>query len=145
MTLFTSEKNKKAVLRTLIIYAGVTAFVALFGGVYEFFSHNVYSAAMVFAWRYPSILGVGMYAGIYFIPTKKVPGLLPACAYHFGVAMATVRAIFIGVIDIYGTTNVPMVNTYTILAWLFIIPSVAIYLFILIYWTVKKDQKVETE
>lgn len=144
VTLFTSEKNKKAVLRTLFIYLGIAAFIGLFSGIYEFFSHNVYSAAMVFAFRYPLILGAGMYLAIYFIPTKRVPGILPACAYHFGVGMATARSIFIGVIDIYGTTNQVMVNVYTILSLIFIIIAVPTYLFIVTYWTFKKEKEPET-
>lgn len=143
--MFTSEKNKKAVLRTLFIYLGIAAFIGLFSGIYEFFSHNVYSAAMVFAFRYPLILGAGMYLILYFVPTSRVPGILPAAIYHFGVGIAAAKAIFIGVIDIYGTTNEPMVTTYTVLAWIFVLLSLALYIFIIVFWTVKKDQQVETE
>ena len=127
-------------MRTLFIYAGITAFVMLFSGVYEINSHNVYSASMVFAFRYPLILGVGMYLAMRFMPTDRVPGTIPACIYAFGVAMATVRAIFIGVIDIYGTTNKNMVLIYTILAWVFVLLGVGLYLFILIYGTVQKNK-----
>ena len=87
---------------------------------------------MVFAFRYPLILGVGMYLAIRFLPTDKVPGMLPATIYHFGVAMATVRSIFVGVLEIYGTTNRAMVTAYTIIALVFVIVGVGLYLFILI-------------
>ena len=139
--MFTSEKKTKNIMRTLFIYVGITLFVMLFSGIYEFNSNNVYSAAMVFAFRYPLILGVGMYLAMRFMPTDIVPGILPASIYAFGVAMATMRAIFIGVIDIYGTTNKQMVNTYTVLAWIFVILGVSLYLFILIYGTVKKNKE----
>ena len=145
MTLFISEKNSKAVTRTLFIYVGVTLFVMLFSGIYEYNSHNVYSAAMVFAFRYPLILGVGMYLAMRFMPTDIVPGIVPASIYAFGVAMATLRAIFIGVVDIYGTTNKPMVTVYTILAWIFVMLGLCLYIFILVYGTVKKNKEKASE
>ena len=143
--MFTSEKKAKNVMRTLFIYVGITLFVMLFAGIYEFNSNNVYSAAMVFAFRYPLILGVGMYLVMRFMPTDIVPGILPASIYAFGVAMATMRAIFIGVVDIYGTSNKAMLNTYTVLAWVFVILGVSLYLFILIYGTVKKSKETKEQ
>ena len=143
--MFTSEKNSKKVMKTLFIYLGVTAFVMLFSGVYEINSHNVYSASMVFAFRYPLILGVGMYFAMRYLPTSKVPGTLPACIYAFGVAMATVRAIFIGVVDIYGTTNINMVAIYTVLAWIFVIAGVSLYVGILIYGIIDRHKHPKVE
>lgn len=139
--MFISEKMTKKVMRTLFIYVGVTLFIALFSTIYEMNSHNVYSAAMVFAFRYPLILGVGMYLVIRFMPTDIVPGILPASVYAFGVGISTMRSIFIGVLEIYGTTNKNMVMTYTIFAWIFIILGVGSYLFILIYGTIKKHKE----
>lgn len=139
--MFTSERNNKQVIRTLFIYIGVTLFVALFGFIYELNSNNVFAFEMAFAWRYPLVLGVGMYLVMRFIPSKNVPGLLTACAYHTGVGIVTMRSIFIGVIKIYGTTNILMTNIYTILSWLLVFPMVVIYLFIIIYWFIKRDKK----
>ena len=132
-------------MRTLFIYVGITLFVMLFSAIYEINSHNVYSSAMVFAFRYPLILGVGMYLAIRFMPTDIVPGTVPASIYAFGVGMATMRAIFIGVIDIYGTTNKAMLTTYTILAWVFVLLGVSLYLFILIYGTVKRNKESKNQ
>ena len=70
---------------------------------------------MAFAWVYPLVLGVGMYLAIRFVPSSIVPGLLPACVYATGVGLATARSIFLGVINIYGTTNRVMTIIYTIL------------------------------
>ena len=142
--MFISEKNSRKVLKTLFIYVGITAFVALFGFVYELNSHNVYSFSMAFAWIYPLILGVGMYLLMYFMPTKYVPGQIIACTYGFGVAMITIRSIFIGVIDIYGTTNKNMVLIYTVLSWIFVTIGVGSFLFILIYGVIKKHQQSKT-
>lgn len=139
--MFTSEKISKNVMRTLFIYVGVTLFIGLFSAIYEINSHNVYSASMVFAFRYPLVLGVGMYLAMRFLPTDKVPGMVPATIYHFGVAMATVRSIFIGVLEIYGTTNRIMVAIYTVIALIFLIVGVGLYLFILIRGILEKHKK----
>ena len=138
--MFTSEKNSKAVMRTLFIYIGVTLFVGLFSTIYEINSHHVYSAAMVFAFKYPFVFGIMMYLIMRYLPTDKVPGTIPATIYHFGVAMGTVRSIFIGVLDIYGTTNNLMLTIYTILAVTFLIVGLGLYLFILVKG-VKENRK----
>lgn len=139
--MFTSEKISKNVMRTLYIYIGVTLFIGLFSTIYEMNSHKVFSAAMVFAFIYPLIFGVGMYTLIRFLPTKRVPGMAPATIYHFGVAMATVRSIFIGVLEIYGTTNKVMVNVYTIVARIFLLVGLGLYLFILIKGIIEKHKE----
>jgi len=126
--LFTSEKNNKTVLKELILYIGITAFIALFGFIYEQFSHGVNSNYMWFAWVWVLGFGVGAYAILYFVPLKKVPGPLAECVYNLGVALITVRSIFVGVLEIYGKTNSKMVIVYTILAIIFLVAGVALYL-----------------
>ena len=135
--MFILEKNRKTVLKELILYIGITAFIALFGFVYEQFSHGVNSMHMWLAWHWPLGLGVGVYALLYFLPIKKVPGLISECVYNFGVAMLTVRAIFEGVLEIYGKTNSKMMMAYTIIAPLFI--AVGIILFVIGLIFVKED------
>ena len=139
--MFTSEKISKNVMRTLFIYIGITLFVVLFSTIYEINSHKVYSADMVFAFIYPLIFGVGMYTLLRFIPIARVPGIIPATIYNFGVAMLTVRSIFIGVLKIYGTTNRAMVAIYTVLALTFIIIGFGLYLFIIIKGITEKRRK----
>ena len=95
---------------------------------------------MVFAFKYPFVFGIMMYLIMRYLPTDKVPGTIPATIYHFGVAMGTVRSIFIGVLDIYGTTNNLMLTIYTILAVTFLIVGLGLYLFILIKG-VKENRK----
>ena len=124
----------------MFIYLGITLFVALFGGIYEIFSNNVFSADMVFAWVYPLVLGVFMYLFMRFLPTDKVPGIVPASIYAFGVGIATLRSIFLGVINIYGTTNKAMVATYNVLTLVFVILGVVLYLLILGYYFLKKNK-----
>ena len=139
--MFISAKIKRNTLKSLYIYIGITIFIGLFGAIYEMNSNNVFSPAMYLAWIIPCVLGVGVYLVLTYSPIKQVPGTLVECIYNFGVAMLTVRSIFIGVIEIYGTTNRAMVAIYTVLAWLFIIVGLGLYLFILIKGIIDKRKK----
>ena len=143
--MFISEKKIKDVNRTLFIYIGITVLTVLFSVIYEINSNNVYSADMAFAWVYPLVLGVGMYLAIRFVPSSIVPGLLPACVYATGVGLATARSIFLGVINIYGTTNRVMTIIYTILVWFFVVSGFISYLIILIYGMVNRHKNAETQ
>ena len=116
MTLFISESNKKTLFKKLIAYLGITAFIALFGFVYEQFSHNVHTFYMWFAWIWPLGFGVIPYLLLYLLPIKKVPGFISESVYNLGVALLTARSIYIGVIVIYNTTNDSMVLIYTIIS-----------------------------
>ena len=136
MTLFISEKNRKTILKELLLYIGITAFIALFGFVYEQFSHGVNSLHMWLAWLWVLGFGVVPYLLHYFLPIKKVPGMITECVYNLGVAMLTVRSIFLGVLEIYGKTNSKMALTYTILCIIFLVAGVGLYVFGLL-----KDKK----
>ena len=131
--MFISAKIKTSVLKSLYLYIGITIFIGLFGTVYEMFSNNVFSPAMYLAWLIPCILGVGVYLALAFAPIDKVPGTLIECIYNFGVAMLTVRSIFIGVVDIYGTTNRMMLTTYTVLSIVFLAIGGSAFIAIIIY------------
>ena len=131
--MFISAKIKRNTLKSLYIYIGVTIFIGLFGAIYEMNSNNVFSPAMYLAWLIPCCFGVGAYIALAFTPIKKVPGTLTECVYNFGVAMLTVRSIFIGVIEIYGTTNKIMMNVYTIVSLVFIIAGGLAFWGIFIY------------
>ena len=131
--MFISEKNKKGYLIRFFAYCGITAFIALFGFVYEQFSHGVNSNYMWFAWIYPLFCGVGVYAILYFLPIKFVPGVLAECCYNLGVALLTTRSIMMGVLEIYGKTNDRMVLIYLILFIIFITLGVLLYAYGLIF------------
>ena len=137
--MFTLEKNPKTVLKELILYIGITAFIALFGFVYEQFSHGVNSNYMWFAWVWVLGFGVIPYLALYFLPIKKVPGTLSACVYNLGVAILTTRSIFLGVLQIYGKTNSKMVVVYTILAIVLLVAGAALYIYGL--FTKKEETK----
>ena len=139
MTLFILESNKKALLIRVFVYVGILAFIALFGIVYEQFSHGVNSFNMWFAWLFV-FAGLIPYLVFFFAPIKWMPGTLTESAYNFGVAMLTVRSIFIGVLEIYGKTGVRMELIYTILAIVFLASGVILY-FVGILFFRKKVQE----
>ena len=125
--MFTLESNKNSLRIRVLIYTGITLFIALFGAVYEQFSHNVHTAYMWFAWAW--VLGFGLipYLLLYLLPIKKMPGQITECVYNLGVAMITVRSIYIGVILIYNTTGDNMVLAYTIVAIVCLVGGLLLY------------------
>lgn len=94
---------------------------------------------MWFAWAWVLGFGVIPYLGLYFLPIKKVPGTLTECVYNLGVAVLTTRSIFLGVLEIYGKTNVKMVLLYSILSIVFLVAGVALYIYGL--FTKKEETK----
>ena len=138
--MFISEKNKKTSLKEFILYIGITAFIILFSFVYESCSHGVMSNAMIFAFLYPLLMGVSVYAALYFIPFKYVPSYLTSSIYNLGVALFTSRSIFIGVLEIYGKTNSKMLLTYTILAIVVYTAGVILMAYSLIKGNLKKEE-----
>ena len=83
---------------------------------------------MWFAWIWVLCFGVVPYLLLYFLPIAKVPGSVSETTYNLGVAMLTTRSIFIGVIDIYGTTNRTMVIVYTVISIVFLASGFLMYI-----------------
>ena len=102
MILYTSDNTIKG--KTLGVYIGFTVFCAIFGIIYEIFSHEVYYVFMMFAFAVPLLLGV---IPILIIKVKKLrkPDELSYRAWNSGVAAITMGSLFEGVLEIYGTTN----------------------------------------
>ena len=94
----------KKLLKTAIIYLFASLFTALFGAVYEIFSHGVYSYFMIYAFAVPLVLGTLVYLAAAFLG-KGAPGDKAQLFYHPFVTALTVGCIFKGVLDIYGTTS----------------------------------------
>ena len=126
--MFTLASNKRDLFKKMMVYLGITAFIALFGCIYEQFSHNVHTFYMWFAWIW--VLGFGFvpYLLLYLLPIQKVPGLIPECIYNFGVAMLTFRSIYKGVIIIYNTTGDTMILVYTILSICSLFLGITLYI-----------------
>ena len=103
--MYTSDKPASEKRYPAVIWAYLTATVgcAVFGAVYELFSHEVYSGFMIYAFAFPLLLGVVPF----FLLQKRgkpFPGRT-ADLVHAGVAALTVGSILQGVLEIYGTTN----------------------------------------
>ena len=124
----------------MLVYLGITAFIALFGFVYEQFSHNVHTFYMWFAWIW--VLGFGFvpYLLFYLLPIKRVPGLVSESIYNFGVAMITFRSIYKGVIIIYNTTVDDMIMAYTIISIVSLVGGALLYAIGLLLNKKEEDQ-----
>ena len=79
------------------------AFLALFGAVYEVFSHQVYSYFMLYAFAIPLALGALPYAVL--LLKEKYPSKLFLNLWNTAIAALCVGSVFAGVLAIYGTTN----------------------------------------
>ena len=90
-------------MKTACVYLAVSAFCAVFGAVYEHFSHNVYSAYMVFAFAFPLVGGALPFLILRALRVKRIAA--PERLYHSGIAALTVGSIINGILEIYGTTN----------------------------------------
>lgn len=98
--MYTSDISLK---RNLLGNIAGTAFLALFGAVYELFSHEVYSYFMIYAFAVPLIFGVLPYTLL--LISRKVPGRAALNLWNSGIATLSVGCVFRGVLEIYGTTN----------------------------------------
>ena len=121
--MFTSAKHLKAHL--LGNLAG-TAFLALFGAVYEVFSHGVYSYWMIYAFAIPLVMGVIPYT---ILPIRhKTPERAFLRLLSAAIAVFSVGCVFQGVLEIYGTTN-QLVIVYPIAGGLLLAAALASILF----------------
>ncbi|MBQ8922894.1 MAG: hypothetical protein IJ060_12205 [Oscillospiraceae bacterium] len=103
--MYTSD-DRSRVLHYVCYDLIAAAFFALFGAVYEHFSHEVYSYAMIYAFAVPLIAGA---LPLTLLLCRKKPVRLPGAGalvlWHAGLASFTVGLVFRGVLEIYGTTN----------------------------------------
>ena len=110
MTSFTSDNAREACpsATTLpgaaLVYAIAAVACALFGAVYEAFSHGVYSYFMIYAFAFPLVLGV-VPCLVMMRCGACAPGRIATNAWNSGVATLAVGSLLIGALEIYGTTN----------------------------------------
>ena len=124
--------RQKLILVDLI----ASLFCALFGAVYERYSHGVYSYAMIYAFAYPLALGVLPMYLIWILHALYPPKTL-RCLWHAGIATLTVGSIVTGVLEIYGTTN-PLTIVYPILGAALCTTGAVAYLIVLLTYARKK-------
>ena len=99
-----STSANKTLVRHAAGLLATALFVALFGAIYEHFSHEVYSYSMIYAFAIPLVLGVLPYL-IMALKDKGQPGRTFLNLWNAGIITLTVGSLFKGVLDIYGTTN----------------------------------------
>ncbi len=90
--------------KTIRIGWYLAAFLILFGGIYEYFSFEVYSAYMVYAFAFP-LFGITAVFSLLRSSRRTYPGTLPKTVYMAGLATLTFGSLITGILEIYGTTN----------------------------------------
>ena len=90
----------------------VTILCAVFGAVYEVFSHGVYAYGMLYAFAIPLTGGV-LPALLVAIQERMLPSEAARQFWHFGISALTVGSLFSGALEIYGTTS-----RLTVVYWL---------------------------
>ena len=123
----TSVTARKLNTRQKLLLADLAAslFLALFGAVYEAFSHGVYSYGMIYAFAFPLVLGVLPFLLIGML-RAPYPGRMTRSVYHAGIATLAVGSIVSGVLEIYGTTS-PLTIVYWILGGALVLAGAAAY------------------
>lgn len=119
--MYTSDTDHK--LRTCasiaLKYLLVSCFCALFGGIYELFSHEVYAHSMLYAFAYPLVGGVLPFLALGLSPHGRLPGSWASVLYHCGIGTLTLGSIVEGVLIIYGTTHF-LTLCYPVAGWLLV-------------------------
>ena len=112
--MFTSDRtsNKGKYGSTISGYLLAAVSCAVFGAIYECFSHGVYSCFMIGASAFPLLFGALAFRLLQKYG-KPFPGKLAENFICAGVAALTVGSIVQGVLEIYGTAN-PLVTGYWI-------------------------------
>ena len=91
-------------IRRALWQLGWTAFLALFGAVYEYFGHGVYSPYMIYAFALPLTLGALPWCAL-SLKARRPMCCGAARLWDSGVLTLAVGSVFRGVLDIFGTTN----------------------------------------
>ena len=85
-------------------YLLITILCALFGAVYETFSHGVYAYGMLYGFAFPLLGGV-LPALLLAGKGNRMPSDASLLLWHFGVSALTVGSFFSGALEIYGTSS----------------------------------------
>lgn len=96
---------KKELLRIRDRWLLATVSTVFFAAVYECFSHQVYSRAMILAFLYPLLGGLMPTTLLMLAKAKLQPGEWTRSLWDAGIASLTLGSLFCGVLEIYGTTS----------------------------------------
>ncbi len=121
------DNPRRRMTKTGFFYLALSLFCVLFGAVYEYFSHGVYSFYMLYAFVFPLLGGVLPYFILAFSQCLPVPGRVAFNLYNSGIATLTTGSIFTGVLEIYGTSN-RLVSVYWIAGAALLATGILLYL-----------------
>ena len=116
-------KNK--FVKRSVMYFCISIFCAVFGGIYEIFSHGVYSNYMMYAFLFP-LIGGTLYNLILYSLRLRLQRGLSLIFYNTGIAALTIGSIVRGILDIYGTDNI-LGNVYRYAGVVFVFLGVVFY------------------
>ncbi len=124
--MYTLDDIIKNIVKSALINFVFALFCALFGAIYEIFSHEVYSYFMIYAFAIPLVMGTAFYILILRFAKRK-PERISVSFWNMAIATLTFGSIFKGVIDIYGTTN-RLIIVYPVAAAVLVVFAIASYL-----------------
>ncbi len=125
--MISSTSSNKSAKKSLFIYIGVTIFAGIFSFVYELFSHQVYSNAMIYWFAIPLVLGVAPNLVATTNPRFDVGSAWQKTMQAFAVATLSVGLILQGIVEIYGTTN-SLINYFFVVGGAFLLTSIIIWI-----------------
>ena len=100
-----TQTDKRHIAIIGFVYLLISLFCVLFGAIYEYFSHEVYSIYMIYAFVFPLAGGTLPFFALSLFGCRRLPGRLPRNLYNAGIATLTVGSVMEGVLEIFGTTN----------------------------------------
>ena len=125
MFMSVTEKARRRVLRHAAGELGAALFCAVFGMIYESFSHEVYSYWMIYAFMFP--LAAGLTLLLTVLICRRPPARKFLNTFNSASATLALGSIAAGVVSIYGSTNV-LVKVYPIAGALMLL--IAVFFFI---------------
>lgn len=131
------KEQGKHIVKTGYIYLLISLFCVLFGAVYEYFSHEVYSGYMIYAFVFPLAGGTLPLMSLARFGCRHLPGRITLNLYNAGIAALTVGSIMEGVMEIYGTTN-DMLKVYWIVGFGF--AGTGLLLYVIKLLTIREDK-----
>ena len=120
-----SDNKKRQAVRIAGNYIATSLFCALFGAVYEPFSHEVYSYSMIYAFAIPLAGGALPFLAVAMGHIGRFPCRNSRSLYHAAIMTFTIGSIMKGVLEIYGTTSA-LLPVYWIAGGLLIAGAVAL-------------------
>lgn len=91
-------------MKKSLIYLGISVFVFIFGQIYEYFSHGVYSSYMMYAFLIPFI-GLFIPSFLNKLILKRTVSDNVTLPWKCGIATLSAGSIYKGILEIYGTSG----------------------------------------